>query len=253
MASPVPFIRIALMPRRNLANRRYHCPAGCRDLAGVRPGLAAVCVCLLVLLPGCGPNSQPASEPNSEPDSEPAVVDEATAMPSAEEIQFEDRVQSNRADDGTLGDLEFVDTQGNTVRVDRYRGKKNVLLVFTRGFSGSLCPYCTTQTSRLIANYDKFVQRDTEVLLVYPGQKAQLAEFQAASSQQAAGEGFPFPVLLDEDLVAVNRLQIAERLAFPSSFIIDKKGNVTLAYVGKQPQHRPSIKALLEQLDNLQE
>ncbi len=175
-----------------------------------------------------------------------------TMSTNLSEFQFADDVQSNRADDGTIGELEFVDTHGERVRLDQYRGKKNVLLVFTRGFSGQLCPFCTTQTSRLIANYDKFIKRDTEVLLVYPGQKDQLGEFRAASLKASGEQGFPFPVLLDEDLAAVNRLDIAAQLAFPSTFIIDKQGRVTLSYVGESPTDRPSIKALLTQLDSLQ-
>ena len=126
------------------------------------------------------------------------------------------------------------------------------MLVFTRGFSGQLCPYCTTQTSRLIANYDQIQERDTEVLLVYPGSKAQLPQFKEASTESSNSE-FPFPVLLDEDLAAVNRLGIAAQLAFPSTFIIDKQGQVRLSYVGSHPADRPSIKAILSQLDALKE
>jgi peroxiredoxin len=171
------------------------------------------------------------------------------------DIEFSDEVESNHKDDGTLGEVEFVDTEGNTVRLDQYRNKKNVLLVFTRGFSGQLCPFCTTQTSRLIANYDQFSQRDAEVLLVYPGAKEQLPMFRQASLEASASgqEGFPFPVLLDEDLAAVHRLGIEAQLAAPSTFLIDKEGQVRLSYVGSNPADRPSIKALLSQLDALAE
>ena len=34
----------------------------------------------------------------------------------------------------TAPDFELTDVQGNTVRLSDYRGKKHVLLVFTRGF-----------------------------------------------------------------------------------------------------------------------
>jgi peroxiredoxin len=168
-------------------------------------------------------------------------------------VKFADQVESNRAADDTIGSLQFTDASGNHVRLDEYAGKKNVLLVFTRGFSGQLCPFCTTQTSRLIANYDKFSQRDTEVLLVYPGQKDQLDEFLAASMEGSDVDKFPFPVLLDEDLAAVNQLGIAAQLVHPSTFIIDKQGSVKLSYVGQSPIDRPSIKALLAQLDRLQQ
>jgi peroxiredoxin len=169
------------------------------------------------------------------------------------DFKFLDEVENNREDDGTVSDLQFVDSDGNTVRLDQFKGKKNVLLVFTRGFSGQLCPFCTTQTSRLIANYDQFTKRDAEVLLVYPGSKEQLPMFMQASIETSGSESFPFPVLLDEDLAAVNRLGIAAQLAFPSTFIIDKQNKVRLSYVGSNPVDRPSIKALLAQLDRLVE
>lgn len=170
-----------------------------------------------------------------------------------ENFEFLEEVESNREDDGTVGKLQFVDTKGETVRLDQFQGQQNILLVFTRGFSGMLCPFCTTQTSRLIANYDKFKARDTEVLLVYPGSKAQLPEFKQASMDMSGSDSFPFPVLLDEDLAAVKRLGIAAHLAYPSTFIIDKQGQVRLSYVGSNPADRPSIKALLSQLDRLVE
>ncbi len=169
----------------------------------------------------------------------------------SEDVVFREHVSSNRDDDGTLESLSFVDSEGGTVSLRSYQGKQNVLLVFTRGFNGTICPFCTTQTSRLIANYDKFRNRETEVLLVYPGSKAQLPDFLAASRKPTNVDVFPFPVLLDEDLAAVNQLGIAAHLAFPSTFLIDRRGNVRLSYVGSTPSDRPSIGALLEQIDKI--
>ncbi len=189
--------------------------------------------------------------PQTEPWSAESEMEALLADPGS--VKFADQVESNRAVDDTIGSLQFTDTGGNPVRLDQYAGNKNVLLVFTRGFSGQLCPFCTTQTSRLIANYDKFTERDTEVLLVYPGQKDQLGQFLAASMENTGAQQFPFPVLLDEDLAAVNQLGIAAQLAYPSTFIIDKQGSVKLSYVGQNPIDRPSIKALLDQLDRLQQ
>ena len=204
---------------------------------------------VLVALTGCGDASKPLPAPEDMGSAEP-IVAPGYSIPSSA-IQFRDEVESNRQDDGTVRDLTFTGSDGNPVSIQDYVGKKNVLLVFTRGFSGQLCPYCTTQTSRLIANYDKFTERDTEVLLVYPGSTDQLDAFRQASMAEAEKESFPFPVLLDEDLAAVKRLNIAAQLAFPSTFIINKDGRVTLSYVGKNLTDRPSIKALLAQLDSM--
>lgn len=203
---------------------------------------------LVAVIAGCDGKTPVPSPQDLSADSE---LEALLADPSG--VKFADQVESNRKVDDTIGSLQFIDTGGDPVRLEQYAGQKNILLVFTRGFSGRLCPFCTTQTSRLIANYDEFARRDTEVLLVYPGQKDQLSEFLAASMEGSDLEKFPFPVLLDEDLAAVNELNIAAQLAHPSTFIIDKQGSVKLSYVGQSPIDRPSIKALLTQLDRLQQ
>lgn len=166
-------------------------------------------------------------------------------------VVFNDDVVSNREDDGQVQKLQFVDTRGTPVAISDYLHKKNLLIVFTRGFSGRICPYCTTQTSRLISNYDEFQKRDAEVLLVYPGSAEQLPNFKKAGLAVANKKEIRFPILLDQDLAATRELDIAAQLAYPSTFILDKLGNVKLSYVGQDPSDRPSIQALLEHLDQL--
>ncbi|MEM8943590.1 MAG: peroxiredoxin family protein [Planctomycetota bacterium] len=166
---------------------------------------------------------------------------------------FWDEVETNTNLPNDINDLTFVDTQGNQVQLTDFHGKKNVVLVITRGFSGQLCPFCRTQSSRLVANYDEFQKRDAEVLLVYPGGSEHLEEFIDAAkvSEKKEVDQIPFPILLDSDLKAVNYLQIAAELAFPSTYILDKAGNVRFAYVGEQINDRPSVKAMLAELDKL--
>jgi hypothetical protein len=76
---------------------------------------------------------------------------------------FKDTVQSNTQVRDDALSLTFLDNQGKTVSLGSYRGKKNLVLVFMRGFPTFVCPNCTAQTSRLITNYDEFVKRDAEV------------------------------------------------------------------------------------------
>jgi peroxiredoxin len=56
---------------------------------------------------------------------------------------------------------------------------------------------------------------------------------------------------LDEDYQAVERLGIRADQAKPSTYILDKQGKVRFAYVGKDTTDRPSVKAMLDQLDKL--
>lgn len=166
-------------------------------------------------------------------------------------ITFLDDVESNAAIDPKQLDLTFVDQSGEPVNIRDLRGKKHVVLVVTRGYQQAHCVFCTAQTSRLIANYRKFAERDAEVLVVYPGPREHLSEFLTAVKTGAQDSSIPFPLLFDEDLKAVEQLGIRWQLARPSTFIIDKQGNLCFAYIGKAIADRPSIDAMLEQLDRL--
>ncbi len=168
---------------------------------------------------------------------------------SPEDVRFHDDAQANtQVEDGPI-ELNFVDTAGNDLSLSDYRGKKNVVLVFTRGFYGQICPYCTTQTSRLIANYDEIASRDAEVVVVFPGDGNKVDAFIKASIPDDTEDDVPFPIVLDESLAAVDEMSIREELAKPSTYILDKQGEIRFAYVGSTLVDRPSIKAVLAQLD----
>jgi len=103
-------------------------------------------------------------------------------------IEFNDDAQTNATANPDELNLTFVDIKGNQVKLADFRGKKSAVLVFTRGIpatTGSVCPFCTTQTSRLAANYDEFARRDTEVLAVFPGDKSRVDDFRRAAHYRA--------------------------------------------------------------------
>jgi peroxiredoxin len=184
-------------------------------------------------------------------------------------VQFKDQAPSNaetRSED--LLNISLQDADGQPTVLDKLRGNRPVVLVFTRGLVGSaeqdadghygksICTYCSTQTSRLIANYDKFRDKNAEVIVVFPVARSDdQGEVQTfAARVQGAGKttaDMPFPVLLDVDLKAVDALGIRADLSKPSTFILDADGKVRYAYVGQTLSDRPSINALLEQLDEI--
>ena len=206
-------------------------------------------ISVVVLLAGCGPQSLPG-------DAGPL-------------IKFKDEIKANaKPKSSELGQLSFVDAQGQKLDLTSYRGKQNLVLVVTRGFVGSeakgedgkslgnICTYCSTQTSRLIANYGKFKQRNAEVLVVFPvarkEDEAQLGTFAAkVQGEKKTAADAPFPLLLDIDLQAVDALGIRADLSKPATYILDKQGEVRFAYVGQSLSDRPSVNALLEQLDQI--
>lgn len=171
-----------------------------------------------------------------------------------DDIKFKESVATNAEVPANAAELEFIDTAGQTATIGEYREKKNLLLVFTRGFTSPICPFCQTQTSRLVSNYDQFKQHDTEVLLVYPGAKGQLDEFLKTVKTVDKGqvENVPFRILLDDGLDAVRFFGIEEVRASPATYIFDKQGRTQFAYVGGSESDRPSIKAIVEQLERLE-
>lgn len=185
-----------------------------------------------------------------------------------DKIKFKDDAQSNtEVKPKQLSEMSFVDGAGKTVDLKPFVGKKNVVLVVTRGYVGSekpnedgkvvgsFCLYCSTQTSRLIANYDEFRKRQAEVLVVFPvaheGDKIQMNQFLAKVQQKPQGtaKDVPFPLLLDPELHVVDQLGIRADLSKPATYILDKAGQMRFAYVGQHMADRPSVKALLTQLD----
>ena len=172
-------------------------------------------------------------------------------------IKFKDDVAANASLETDLTQLTFTNKEGQQVALKDYLGKQHVILVITRGYGGSICPYCATQTSRLIANYSKLQAQNAEVLVVYPLEKSadtpKLDDFvaRAVKSLPAAGKKVPFPLLLDVELKAVDALGIRKDLSKPATYIFDKEGELRFAYVGSSLADRPSIKALLDQLAQL--
>ena len=177
-------------------------------------------------------------------------------FPAPKDMKFKDKIESNVKVTKTLGDLVFTTKDGSKIKLGDYAGKKNIILVFTEGFNGMLCPFCKTQTSRLVANYEEFKKRDCEVIVVYPGPEERLEDFikAAISIEKNQVDKVPFPIVLDEDFAATDYFDIHSMFAHPSTYLIDKQGKVQFAYVGNDmTADRPSVKAMLERVDQLQQ
>ncbi len=67
------------------------------------------------------------------------------------------------------------------------------------------------------------------------------------------GKSIPYSFVLDEGLDFVDRLMIRGDLAKPSTYILDASGTLRFAYVGTTPSDRPSLKAMLDQLDRIEQ
>ncbi len=220
----------------------------------------SLCGCLLAL--GCGAGG--AKPGGSSSTAAPIAAAPADSTPDpygsyygVGEIKFLDTVQSNAELDPGIASLSFLTPDGREMSLSEYVGSQQVVLVITRGNTNPVCPYCTTQTARLISSYDQFQQRGTEIVIVYPVQsqddQARLEEFLKVTRSKLADPNrpVPFPVVLDIELKAVDSLGIRKDLSKPATYVIDEEGKVRFAYVGNHWADRPTAQAVLDQLDAL--
>lgn len=209
------------------------------------------------LLAGCSQSAPPPSPPlapiTADPNATYGYYDVDLSS-----IVFRDQVKSQAApaEDFTAVALTTADGESTTLK-ELARGK-TLIAVFTRGYNGAICPYCSSQTARLIKNYAEFQKRNAEIVVIYPlgtsEETPRLGNFLArvnGINASAADAATPFPLLVDIGLKAVDVLGIRKDLSKPATYILDGTGAVRFAYVGESLADRPSIKALLDQLDAL--
>lgn len=215
-------------------------------------------VCVVLLAAGCiGESSSPPPPATNSPSGGGSYGYGSYGGYGDVQISFLDEAPANATVEAGITSLTFTRPDGTPVSLQDFVGQKTVVLVITRGNTGAICPYCSTQTARLIGAYDDFVQRGAEVLVVYPVEAAEdgktLDAFLTASRNKLSDPNrpVPFPVLLDVQLQAIDQLGIRKDLSKPATYIIDRTGEVRYAYVGSHLADRPSVAALLKQLDQL--
>ena len=174
------------------------------------------------------------------------------------EIKFLDSVTSQASPKEQFSSLPLSLNSGETATLTQLSAGKNLVVVFTRGFSGAVCPYCSAQTSSLVTQYAEFQRRNTEVVVIYPlnnvedaSRRGMFLERVNLLNQAPPGRELPFPLVVDFGLKAVDLLGIRKDLSKPATYILDSQGNVRFAYVGESLADRPSVKAILAQLDQL--
>lgn len=205
---------------------------------------------VLTALVGCG------GAP-TDPEPAPAATRAAAPAPTSKlrRYAFKADAPSNRPVDAPLPgeDAELTAPDGRIARLSDYRGRP-LILVFNRGFAGYVCPYCTTYTAQLATRYDEIRAAGAELLLVYPTREvdeARVLEFTDAVNELLTEEGegaLPFPVFLDRGLAATIRFNLTGDITKPSTFVLDRDGVVRYAHVGDEPDDRPSVERVMQEL-----
>lgn len=170
--------------------------------------------------------------------------------------KFETGTKQKKSNSKIIGSkfpfLRFINSNGEVINIEELSAKKNILLVVLRGFAGSVCLVCSSQTIALSNSVDEFSKRNTEIILVYPGEAESIPHFVSSVQNLESEFSLPFPIVLDADLSLVTKFKINGSLAKPSTLLIDKDGIIRYAYVGKHPGDRPTIPSLLDIIDKLE-
>jgi len=129
-------------------------------------------------------------------------------------------------------DFSLLSSGGDTVSLDKYRGAKNVVLIF---YPGDETPGCTKQLCEIRDDYSKFEANNTVVFGVNGASAASHKRF-------IDNHTLPFPLLIDTDnrvaaLYGAKGLIMSKRTVY----FIDTEGVVQFAERGK-----PSVATILE-------
>ena len=114
-------------------------------------------------------------------------------------------------------DFTALDWDGNEVNFSDYAGKPVVL-----NFWAHWCGPCQMEMPEFNAKYEE-LEGEVTFLMVHVG-----ADMDAGKEKVTEG-GYTFPVVFDKDSQAAAFYGVS---AFPTSFFIDKEGNLQAYYVG---------------------
>lgn len=130
--------------------------------------------------------------------------------------------------------------------------KGPVVLVVLRGFPGYQCPYCVKQVHDYVENASGFAKAGASVILVYPGPPADLdahaKEFLAKQNTLPPG----IQLVVDPDYRFTNRYGLRwekeHETAYPSTFLLDRQGNVFFRKISEGHGDRTTAADMLAEL-----
>ena len=141
---------------------------------------------------------------------------------------------------------------GNPVSLAKERAKGTTVLVLLRGFPVYQCPYCVRQVHDFVEHSADFAGKKVNVLLVYPGPPADLNQHAKEFLAQQSDLPPNIKLVIDPDYKMTNlyglRWDAPRETAYPSTFILDKNGNILFEKISHSHGDRTSAEEILGQL-----
>jgi peroxiredoxin len=139
-------------------------------------------------------------------------------------------------------DFTLSTPMGTRVQLSKQIGKTTVVLVVLRGFPGYQCPYCQKQVHDFIEHASGFAAKKTSVLLVYPGPPADLDQHVREFLAKQAILPVNVTLVTDPAYAMTNQYDLRwnapEETAYPSTFIINRKGKITFEKISRSHDDR---------------
>ena len=151
----------------------------------------------------------------------------------------------------TAPDFSLATPDGQQVSLHSLAGRGKTVLVVLRGYPGYQCPYCQRQVGDFLSHADAFAQAKTQVLLVYPGPRAELS--QRAKEFLDKRELPPnIRLVIDPDYSFTQfyglRWDAPNETAYPSTFILGEHGVVLFRKISYGHGDRMTANDALAQL-----
>ncbi len=147
----------------------------------------------------------------------------------------------NRTPDFELPDI----TNGQLVRLSNYWEVTPVIVVLTRIFTAKqYCPFCFPHILALNNNYEQFLDRGVEVLMITSTDEEQ-------SKIVVSDLSLKMPLLSDSSCQVFKNYQVGQALGapLPGQFVLDKEGRLCYKHLFSFLDHNASVEHLLSVLD----
>ncbi|HEY4051646.1 MAG TPA: peroxiredoxin family protein [Acidobacteriaceae bacterium] len=147
-------------------------------------------------------------------------------------------------------DFTLSTPTGKAVTLSTEEGGHGLVLVILRGFPGYQCPYCVKQVHDFADHASDFAAKNTRVLLVYPGPPADLDQHAKEFLEKQAELPSNVVLVTDPDYKVTNlyglRWDAPHETAYPSTFVLDKKGMVVFEKISHSHGDRLSAQDALD-------
>lgn len=149
-------------------------------------------------------------------------------------------------------DFTLSTPEGAPVSLTKVRAKGNVVLIVLRGYPGYQCPYCQKQAHDFQEHAAEFAAKGAQLLLVYPGPSGDLSAHAKEFLAQAKELPANYHLVIDPDYKVTNlydlRWDAPQETAYPSTFVLDRKGVVKYEKISHEHGDRTSANDVLNEL-----